>query len=161
MTVGTPAPGRRVQLPWGHPDIDLTTFSEDSETILRRSLEWGATLDVVSFAACGDSACDAGEECDCPIDCGTPVAFEEAGLNCADGLDNDCDGASDCTDSDCFSDPSCFACGNGYCEPGEDCNSCSSDCLAVRTGVKAARHCCGDGTAQAPEGDGSICDGNY
>ena len=33
-----------------------------------------------------------------------PDASEVANLTCQDGLDNDCDGASDCDDTDCAED---------------------------------------------------------
>jgi len=36
----------------------------------------------------------------------TPTAPDETGL-CADGIDNDCDNAVDCADSDCINDPVC------------------------------------------------------
>lgn len=53
------------------------------------------------------------------------------------------------------------SCGNGVCEAGEDCSSCASDCDGVTGGKPANRFCCGNGVAEGPEGDGSICDGNY
>jgi V8-like Glu-specific endopeptidase len=49
---------------------------------------------------------------------------------------------------------------DGTCESGEDCTNCG-DCEGRTGGRKSLRYCCGDGTAQGPEGDGSICDGNY
>jgi hypothetical protein len=36
----------------------------------------------------------------------TPTAGDEIG-SCNDGIDNDCDGATDCGDSDCSGDPAC------------------------------------------------------
>ena len=53
------------------------------------------------------------------------------------------------------------ACGDGVCDPGEDCNSCASDCEGKSNGKPSGRFCCGDGTAQSAEGSGSICDGNF
>jgi hypothetical protein len=47
------------------------------------------------------------------------------------------------------------------CEPGETCTTCSHDCAGFSGGSPANRYCCGDGVAQAPEGDGSVCHGNY
>lgn len=110
-------------------------------------------------AFCGDATCDAGEDsCSCAGDCGAPPSTE---TSCTDGFDEDCDGNTDCDDSDCSADPACATtCGNGTCDSGEDCTTCA-DCDGVQTGKPASRFCCGDGTAQSPEGDGSICDGNY
>jgi FtsP/CotA-like multicopper oxidase with cupredoxin domain len=112
---------------------------------------------------CGDNTCDAGEDsCSCAGDCGAPPTAE---TSCTDGNDEDCDGATDCDDSDCDADPACqtqTTCDNdGVCEAGEDCNNCSSDCAGVTTGRPSNRYCCGDGVADGPEGDGSICDNNY
>ncbi|MDH3588289.1 MAG: DNRLRE domain-containing protein [Gammaproteobacteria bacterium] len=36
-----PAAGRRVQVPWGESNFDVANLSADSETMLKRSLEWG------------------------------------------------------------------------------------------------------------------------
>jgi len=110
---------------------------------------------------CGDATCDAGEDqCTCSADCGAPPGAE---LSCVDGLDEDCDGDADCDDSDCSADPACAtACdGDAVCEAGEDCSNCGSDCAGVQSGRPTNRYCCGDGTAESAEGDGSICNGNY
>ena len=75
---------------------------------------------------CEDGICDTGEDsCVCAFDCGSPPTNEVDGSTCSDGLDNDCDGFTDCEDSDC---PSC--CDNGICEPllSEDQCSCPEDC---------------------------------
>jgi hypothetical protein len=54
---------------------------------------------------CGDGLCNGSEDsCGCATDCGSPPTTE---LLCSDTLDNDCDLAFDCTDTDCFEDPSC------------------------------------------------------
>jgi endonuclease I len=61
---------------------------------------------------CGDLFCDTGENsCNCPTDCGTPPASEVPDSTCFDGTDNDCDGDTDCDDTDCFGiDPNCPDC---------------------------------------------------
>ena len=89
--------------------------------------------------------------------------FEEPELTCDDGFDGDCDGLVDCDDPDCSGSPACSAgdCGNGVCDPGEDCLTCPSDCPGETKGKPANRYCCGDGVLDPPEGDGSICDGNF
>lgn len=53
------------------------------------------------------------------------------------------------------------ACGDGTCDVGENCITCSSDCDSKISGNPASRYCCGNGIAESAEGDGSICDGNY
>ncbi len=118
----------------------------------------------VGVFCCGDAVCDADESCgNCGLDC---AASPEAGF-CDDGVDNDCNSFTDCADSQCTTDPVCEeppppACdGDGICEPGEDCNSCSSDCDGKRNGPPSGRFCCGDGTQQSAEGGGAVCDGNF
>jgi len=72
---------------------------------------------------CGDGFCDVDEDqCTCPADCGTPLAFE--GGHCSDGLDNDCDLNIDCDDTDCAEDTSCIG---GF--PGDPCTT-GADCLS-------------------------------
>ena len=153
---GTPAPGRRVQLLWGDPSFDLNALTEDAQTIMKRAIEWAAGMEKV----CGDGKCDVGEECDCAADCGAPAAFEQPGVTCDDGMDNDCDGATDCADINCSADLAC-SCGNGTCDPAEDCNTCSNDCPSRTFGKPSGQYCCGNGIAELAEGKGSICDGNY
>ncbi len=54
---------------------------------------------------CGDDSCGSGEDqCNCPDDCGSPSTYE---TSCDDEVDNDCDGATDCDDSECESDLAC------------------------------------------------------
>lgn len=66
-------------------------------------------IDCGAPPLCGDGTCDAGEDsCSCSSDCGNPP-----GEICADGLDNDCDGNTDCDDSDCSNDSDC----NSSCIP--------------------------------------------
>jgi len=108
---------------------------------------------------CGDTVCEGDEDsCNCAIDCGAPAAEI-----CDNGVDDDCDSLVDCDDTvDCpASHPACqITCdGDGICDPGEDCNSCSSDCASKLNGNPAGRYCCGNGVQEGPEGDGR-CDGN-
>lgn len=77
-------------------------------------------------AVCGDGTCDANEDsCNCAADCGAAPGSE---TSCNDGVDNDCDGATDCDDSDCLGDAACPSCGDGACDAGEDSCNCASDC---------------------------------
>jgi endoglucanase len=52
-------------------------------------------------------------------------------------------------------------CGDGICSSGEDCHTCPTDCEGLTTGKPSNRWCCGNEVLEPPEGDGSICDGNY
>lgn len=110
-------------------------------------------VDCGAPPTCGDGNCDPSEDsCSCSSDCGDPV--EEI---CGDGMDNDCDGLTDCDDTDCTGDPTCSApptgCNsNGICEPnlGEDCLSCADDCNGKQNQKPADRFCCGDGDGEKP-----------
>jgi probable HAF family extracellular repeat protein len=68
---------------------------------------------------------------------GGSVLREVAGQTCQDGIDNDTDGASDCDDVDCATDPLCSPCHCG--EPGEPCLD-DIDCCTGR--------CKGNGTCR-------------
>ncbi len=74
---------------------------------------------------CGDDSCEGSEDpCNCGVDC--LPASDETGL-CNDGVDNDCDGATDCNDSDCSGDPACSCLGNrSSCSSNSQC--CSNNC---------------------------------
>lgn len=66
------------------------------------------SVDCGTPAVCGDGTCDVGESsCSCTADCGAPPS-SELGL-CSDGMDNDCDGFTDCADNDCLGDSACQA----------------------------------------------------
>ena len=87
---------------------------------------------------------------------------------CADGVDNDEDGAIDCADSDCADDPICAAtaenCVNGADDDGDGAIDCDdSDCAEHPTCV-ASEDICDDGLDNDEDGvtdcDDSDCDGD-
>jgi len=88
-------------------------------------------------AECGNGICEPGEsECSCPADCGPAPTFE---LSCTNGADDDCDGAVDCNDADCATDPACVqTCGNA----GDSCSSHGDCCGSLKCkGSKFGKFC--------------------
>ncbi len=86
-------------------------------------------VDCGAPPVCGDAVCDAGEDqCNCPADCGSPPPNEVPDSTCTDGVDNDCDGFTDCDDTDCDTeDPACVCGAKGDpCSNNADC--CSNTC---------------------------------
>lgn len=117
--------------------------------------DWGLlrVTEAVVPAICGNNIIEGTEECD-----GTDLG----GATCADvGCSA---GTVSCTLSCTLDFSACTSCGpvcgNGICEVGEDCTTCS-DCDGVTGGRPANRFCCGNGIQEGPEGDGTICDGNF
>jgi hypothetical protein len=92
-----------------------------------------------------DSKCKPGQTCDVargcfPPDTGSCTASSSTELNCGDGVDDDCDGKTDCADADCAGKTcedgdKCTegdTCTDGACKPGtkkscDDGNPCTLD----------------------------------
>ncbi len=72
--------------------------------------------------------------------CGGPscTPTENPESTCNDGMDNDCDGFTDCADSDCASSPSCV-CTLG--QPGDSCTTDSQCCSNSCKGKPGAKTC--------------------
>ncbi len=104
-------------------------------------IETGFTcaLDCGAPPRCGDGACwDSETSCACPQDCGSPPTHENVSANCNDGIDNDCDGATDCGDADCGTDPTCVP----TCQPaGAPCAVTADCCRGACKGKKGNRTC--------------------
>ncbi len=49
------------------------------------------------------------------------------------------------------------ACGNGVCDPGEDCLSCPADCPGKAGGKPSTRYCCGNGVCEPWGEDSQSC----
>jgi len=49
------------------------------------------------------------------------------------------------------------ACGNGICDEGEDCHSCSGDCPGKTNGKPSSRYCCGNGVCEPAGEDSQSC----
>jgi hypothetical protein len=81
---------------------------------------------------------------------------EPASEICNNGLDDDDDGYFDCYDNDCSLDPLCQSdCNdNGICEPGEDCDTCPSDCFIEIEEVAAG--VCGNGVCEPVSGESCL-----
>jgi hypothetical protein len=107
----------------------------------------------VNTGNCGNAIIDSGESCDganlggqtcvslgydygtlsCASNCQFNVAYcvnISTGEICNNGIDDDGNGAVDCFDDACFSDPFCriAVCGDGFCDPGETHADCPADC---------------------------------
>ena len=67
---------------------------------------------TVGLGACrrtGSTVCNAvGDGVMCSVTAGSPSP-ENTAVTCSDGIDNDCDGFTDCGDVDCATQPSCIA----------------------------------------------------
>jgi hypothetical protein len=86
-----------------------------------------------------NSLCDNGQFCDGSEVC-DPV--------------NDCQAGSDpCPGGGCDEvDDVCLGCGDGTCDPGEDCNSCPSDCISGELPGAV----CGNGLCEAGNGENGV-----
>ncbi len=101
-------------------------------------------------ATCSSRGCSGGGVLGCNTDC----TFDTSGCSgcpvCGDGT---CDPGEDCLTCgpDCISQSS-QVCGNGICEAadGENCLTCPADCNGVQKGKPADRYCCGDGGGENP-----------
>ncbi|MCP4655194.1 MAG: hypothetical protein GY856_07215 [bacterium] len=107
-------------------------------------------------ATCVDQGCTGGTLA-CDAGC---TAFDTSGcVGCPVCNDNGvCEAGEDCTScsDDCISGTTGAECGNGICEAGdgEDCVSCPGDCNGTQTGKPSRRFCCGDGDGQGAVGCG-------
>jgi hypothetical protein len=110
------------------------------------SLVWSS---LFVRAVCDDGVCEGTESgCNCPEDCGPPPTMETV---CDDGIDEDCDSFTDCADQDCAGQIFCLSvCGDGSCQPGEDCLDCPGDCIS---GSGAS---CGNGICETADGEDCI-----
>ena len=89
------------------------------------STDWSRAVPQLGF--CGDGNCEGAEdECNCPSDCGSPPPSELLSSGeCADTIDNDCDGAIDCDDTDdCSEADNCLG---G--QPGDPCAT-GAECIS-------------------------------
>jgi hypothetical protein len=92
-------------------DWDGDTLETVPYDLVLRSRTLGIAVDIGAYETpnCGDGNCDGGEDsCNCSADCGLAAHTEQVGSTCNDGIDNDCDAATDCADSDCGPDPTCM-----------------------------------------------------
>lgn len=104
--------------------------------------------------------CDDGETCttDTCIDAGTcSASCSNTWPSCSLTSDGCCGSLCNSTnDADC---PAESVCGDGYCEgadSGEDCKSCSEDCIGKTTGKPSGRYCCGNYVCETGENE-EIC----
>lgn len=106
----------------------------------------------VAGLTCADLGCDLGGTLACAANCTLDTSLCASCPTCGDGVCDPLENCDSCA-SDCISD-STAVCGNGVCEigNGEDCESCPADCNGVQNGNPTQRFCCGDGAGQNPVG---------
>ncbi len=98
---------------------------------------------------CGNNILEGNEECDGEVPEGATcetLGFEGGTLACTETCTFD---TGDCTTTE----PEEY-CGNGYCagsDLGEDCNTCSEDCISRTTGRPSGRYCCGNSVCETGE----------
>ena len=88
---------------------------------------------ICAILECGDGTCDAGEDClSCPADCGLCGCDGYCSQGSPDGCycDDACHEFGDCCPDVCDFCPDLLACscGDGNCDPNEDCANCPADC---------------------------------
>ena len=122
-------------------EVRATEINQDAYTTTPAA---DATFSLVVTGAyqgappvCGDATCNGGEtKCSCPADCGVPPASEVPGSTCKDGINNDCDAATDCADSDCATAAECT------CKPlGQSCTTSTQCCSNRCRGTKGIKTC--------------------
>ena len=100
-------------------------------------------LDSDGYNAYNQYFCLSGNDCDD----GNPDVNPGAAEICTNGLDDDCDGSTDCSDSECLTDPACY-----QSPPGPDCSSgAESSCDTGKAGV------CSSGTKTCVAGVWAEC----
>ena len=128
--------------------------------------------------SCGDGTVSSVEECDdgntangdgCSSTCSIETAATET--NCADGADDDADGAVDCADSDCASDGACATpaedCANGSDDDGDGQADCADSDCAAAPDCATPEDCAvagdedGDGSADCADSDCATVDGCF
>ena len=79
----------------------------------------------VTQGAGSGACCNSSSDC---VDSGNACRDEyPTEVTCNDGIDNDCDGATDCADSDCSGDPACCTPNGQSCSIDSEC--CSGSCV--------------------------------
>ena len=115
----------------------------------------GVPIDLVCDEICGflgpectnNADCDDSNSCTSDSCVNEECSYSPISNCCGNGV---CESGEDCAScsSDCFSGSGAATCGNGICEigDGENCQNCASDCNGVTGGRPSNRYCCGSDT---------------
>lgn len=110
-----------------------TSCTSDAECAVGEICDAG---ECVSSECTSDAECAQGELCSDGM-CVVPVGLPE---DCSDAIDNDGDGAVDCSDVDCFGDAVCQSVScmdSGDCSAGQECDASSQTCISVTCATDA------------------------
>jgi len=105
--------------------------------------------------ACSTTFCDGGRCSDAPVDGGVADACAPSETICDDGMDDDCNGDTDCGDDACISDPGCEACASITCGACEVCRG--GECFPSDDEAPCAGGTCWAGSCCAGCWDGITC----
>jgi hypothetical protein len=105
--------------------------------------------------ACSSTFCDGGRCGEAAGDGGVEDRCTAVETVCDDGMDNDCNGDTDCADDACVSDPVCEACVTVICAPCEVCRG--GDCFPADDETACAGGTCWGGSCCTGCFDGISC----
>ncbi|MFT3925432.1 MAG: RHS repeat-associated core domain-containing protein [Myxococcales bacterium] len=103
---------------------------------------------------CGNGTLQSGEQCDPGASgpCGPSCTFATSEVSCSDGVDNDGDGLTDCTDfSDCGAKNACRSAAGSSCAQNYDCQS----------GLECVSHLCSFPGSPVPAGAVRLTDSEW
>lgn len=136
--------------------VEVSLPSDDAVTVTLSQL--ASVRTACSPDRCNDGRCESELPPDATVDAVVDAMMDacpSTESNCADRVDDDCDGMTDCADTDCGSSPDCEACRMITCP---DCMICREGaCVAAPDGEACPAGACAGGACCAGCRDDSGC----